>query len=289
LNTTVAFERVRVAKDERFNIEYLSQYELLLFLNGNDFFVSVVDTLDHRCLYFEQFELLDDTHTEVLEELFDSHQFLKAAFWKKIKFSKYNNNFTLIPNGLFIAENAFDYLDLVSEVRIGSDKVLTYQHDNTGMTCVFSVDYPIYNWITNFYQAKKIQFIHPASSEIEMLLTAKTQETREVIDLNFSQTAFSVSYKKANKLEFANIFAYQTTDDVLYFVFAVFEALKVNVEQVTCNFYGTIEMQSSVFAELKKIVKQAKFGIKPKQVQFAHSFDDLQQYRYNDLFAMYLC
>ncbi len=289
MNTVIAFDRVRIAKDERFNIEYLSQYELLLLLNQNSFSISVVDTLDHRCLYFEEFEIFDSNTIEVLDEIFDSHHFLKAGYWKKIKFSQFNNKFTLIPNGLFIEENAFDYLDLVTDLQVGFDKVLVYQHEKSTMTCIFSVEYSVYQWITQFYQTKKVQFIHPASSEIEMLLTSKAQETKEVIDLNFSTKYFSISFKKNGKLEFANIFEYDTVDDVLYFVFAVFEALQVDILQLTCNFYGAIDIQSPIFTQIKAIVKSCKFGQKPKQIQFAHYFDELQQYRHNNVWALYLC
>ncbi|HTF80900.1 MAG TPA: DUF3822 family protein [Cytophagales bacterium] len=289
MNTTSVYNRVKYIKDEKFNIEYISQYELLLYLNGHSFFVSVVDTLDHRCLFFEEYEILEDHLISVLEEIFDDHYFLRAAFWKKIKFSQYNNKFTLIPNGLFVTENAFDYLDLITDVTLGLDKVLHYKHENLGLTNVFAVNYALYEWLTEFYHNKKIVFIHPTGSHIEMLMKVKSSESYETLDITFHQNAFDISYKKNNKLEFCNIFDYYSESDVLYFLLAVVDSLNIDTRNLSCNLYGTIDHNSILFSKIKEFVKNTKFGSKPSMIQFSHAFDELYLHQYNDLFPMYIC
>lgn len=289
MNTTSVYNRVRYIKDVKFNIEYISQYELLLYLNGSSFFVCVMDNLDHRCLFFEEYEILEDDITSSLNEVFDDHHFLRAAFWKKIKFSQYTNKFTLIPNGLFVVENAFDYLDLITDVNVGSDKVLYYKHENLGMTNVFAVDYSLYQWITNFYQNKKIVFIHPTGAHIETLMKVKPNESYEAIDINFNEKSFDISYKKNNKLEFCNIFEYNNESDVLYFLLAVVDSLNIDIRNTHCNLYGKIDHNSIIYTKIKEFIKSTKFGSKPSAIQFSHVFDELFLHQYNDLFPMYIC
>lgn len=289
MNTTSVYNRIRYIKDEKFNIEYISQYELLLYLNGNSFFVGVMDTLDHRCLFFEEYEILEDDIIMALEEVFDDHYFLRAAFWKKIKFSQYHHKFTLIPNGLFVPENAFDYLDLITDVTVGYDKVLHYKHENLGLTNVFAVDYKLYQWLCSFYHNKKIVFIHPTGSHIETLMKVKPNESFEAIDLTFNQSSFDIAYKKDNKLEFCNIFEYSSESDVLYFLLAVIDSLNIDTRNVQCNLYGSLDHNSLIYTKVKEFVKNTKFGTKPSVVQLSHAFDELFLHQYNDLFPMYIC
>jgi hypothetical protein len=289
LNTTIVYNRTRFIKDDKFNIEYISQYELLLLLNGSTFYTAVIDSLDHRCLFFEEFELSETGTISALEELFDEHMFLRAAYWKKIKFSQYNNKFTLIPNGLFVAESAFDYLDLITDIKFGQDKVLHYKHENHGMTSVFSVDFNVYQWLTAFYATKKIVFIHPTSSHIESLLKVQSNESNEVIDLCFNSSSFDISYKKNNKLEFCNIFDYSSEEDIIYYLFAVFDSLNVDIRILQCNLYGQITHNSTLFPKIKEIIRSTKFGTKPNIMQFGFHFDEVFLHQYNDLFPMYIC
>ena len=289
LDEIVSYQEVKSIKDERFNIEYLSQYELLIVLYHQNIHIAVVDTVDHRCLFIEEVELDTNNLIKSLSEYFENHHFLKAGYWKKIKFSQYNNKFTLIPNALFIEENSFDYLDLVSDLKLGLDKVLVHHHEKSGITSVFSVDYDIYRWISDFYVNKRVVFIHPTSAQIEMLLLSKNNDNKEVLELNFSNEHFCIGYKKGAKLEFANIFTYKCTEDVMYYTIAVLESLNADLSQLSCNVYGNIEQNGDSVLALKDFIKNVRIGTKQKNMQFSYQFDEIQFAKYNDVLAAYLC
>lgn len=86
LDEIVSYQEVKSIKDERFNIEYLSQYELLIVLYHQNIHIAVVDTVDHRCLFIEEVELDTNNLIKSLSEYFENHHFLKWDIGKKLNF-----------------------------------------------------------------------------------------------------------------------------------------------------------------------------------------------------------
>ncbi len=284
---------VRKIKDERFNVEYLSQYHLLIQLTQKTFRLCVTDSLDNRCLALEEFTfafaITSDQLLAQLNGVYDGHHFLKAGYWKSIRITYKNDKFTLVPNSLFIEDNAKEYLRLNCEVHSIFDQVAYYKHVGNEIVNIFSIDRKIIDWFKGIYQSKKIDVIHHTSSCIEGVLKNIKEESTKVLYINVEGSQLTILCKKDRKLEFCNIFQYQATEDAIYYIMAVLDALKMNADEHIVYFVGDIEHNSEIYLKLNEFVKNVKFGEKPNSMFFGYVFDEVFDHKYFDLYCMHLC
>jgi hypothetical protein len=102
------YRLIKKIKDERFDVEHINQYSLLIHVGPRDLQVGIIDSANDKMLLLEDYvfpslssqeELLD-----VLEALFDDHALLRAAFWKSVRVSIKNNKFVQVPEDLLVEE-----------------------------------------------------------------------------------------------------------------------------------------------------------------------------------------
>ena len=89
--TALNYKLIKKIKDERFDEDQIQRYQLLIHIGTRDIQVGVVEPNESRILLLEDYVLPNVNSNkellEVLEQLFDSHPFLKAGFWSSIKVS----------------------------------------------------------------------------------------------------------------------------------------------------------------------------------------------------------
>src|SRR4051812_4040366 len=103
-------------KDDNFNVDNISQYNLSLQVSNDLFRICITDTENNRCLFLEDYQLSSINHPQQLldqlELIYDDHHVLQAGFWKSIKLGIKNKNFSLIPTPLFDKDYLKDYLNI---------------------------------------------------------------------------------------------------------------------------------------------------------------------------------
>ncbi len=116
------YKLIKKIKDERFDEDLIHQYHLLIHIGQRDFQLLVVDPEDDKALLLEDFVLPNLTSHEdllqLLDQLFDSHAILRAAFWKKIKVSIKNQKFVQVPLALFAEESMIEYLKFNAHIDL---------------------------------------------------------------------------------------------------------------------------------------------------------------------------
>ncbi|HOO10190.1 MAG TPA: DUF3822 family protein, partial [Cyclobacteriaceae bacterium] len=110
-----SYKLIRKIKDEKFDVDHLHQYVLLVHLGVRDLQIGVVDAQE-RLVLFEDYIFQNLNSSEgllaLLKELFEAHHLLTAGFWKKVKFSIKNNKLVQVPQALFVEDAAPEYLRL---------------------------------------------------------------------------------------------------------------------------------------------------------------------------------
>ena len=126
---------IKKIKDEKFDEEKLQQYVLLTQIGAKDFQAAVIDSEDHRLLFFEDYVFNEVNSPEELQEalqsLFDSHEYLTAGFWKEVKVSIKNNKFIQVPTALFIPSAAAEYLRFNAVLDSEKESVQTCHNNKT--------------------------------------------------------------------------------------------------------------------------------------------------------------
>ena len=165
------YKLIKKIKDERFDVEHINQYNLLIHVGPRDLQVGIVDSTQNKMLLLEDFVFPSLSSQEellqVLEELFDDHALLKAAFWKSVRISIKNNKFVQVPEVLFVEESQSEYLRFNAQLNQTKESVQSVVSKQSMAATVFAFPAEIKDWFTKLYPSLQIIFLHQSAVLIE--------------------------------------------------------------------------------------------------------------------------
>ena len=289
----VSYKLIKKLKDEKFDVDNLHHYNLLLQISVRDFQVSVIDTRNNRCLFLEDYVLAKiETYKQLLkllEEIFENHHFLHAGFWKSVKISFKTSKFTQVPASLFVKEALYEYLRLNCNVDPDKDHLLYYKSIQSDAITVFAVPKPFYNWLNNLYPNAEVGFVHQSSSLIEGVLQFAKTHPHHNMFLYIDRFKLHVIALKEQKLEYYNQFSIKQFSDYIRYIMLVMKGLKKDQYQSDVVIWGYIGKQSPHYNEFYKYIKNISFGDRPNYLKYSFIFDELQDHHYMDLYSLHLC
>lgn len=289
----VSYKLIKKLKDEKFDVEHLHDYSLLLQFGVRDFQISVVDTRNNRCLYLEDYVLAKvETYQQLyqlLRDLFEKHHFLLAGFWKAVKISFKTGKFSQVPSSLFVKEALYDYLKLNCKIDPVREHLLYYKSIQSDAITVFAIPKKLHEWIFGLYPNAKVGFVHQSSALIEGVLHfAKTHPQHDMF-LYIDRFKLHIITLKDQKLEYYNQFAINQFSDYIRYVMLVIKGLKKNQHSSDVVIWGYIGKQSAHYNEFYKYIKNISFGDRPDYLKFSYLFDEVQDHHYMDLYSLHLC
>lgn len=293
MNTaTAGYRLIKKLKDERFDVDNLHHYHLLIQIGTRDLQVCIVDARDNRCLLIEDYILekvksYSELH-KLLKSLFESHHLLMAGFWKKVKVSFKSNKFSLVPSALFIAEAMRDYLELNAKIT-DNDKILYYKHIKSNAICVFAVNKTIAQWVKTLYPNAEVGLVHQSCTLIEGALYHSKHTKTNAIYLYIDRFKLHVMTLRNGTLEYYNQFAIKQFNDYIRYIMLVVKGLKKDQATSEVVMWGYIGKQSTHYHEFYKYIKNISFGDRPDYLNFGYIFDEAQDHHYFDLYSIYLC
>lgn len=278
-------------KDDKFNVDLISQYNLSLQVSTELFRVCVTDTETNRCLLLEDYQFpstqLPSQLLDQLEMIYDEHHILQAGYWKTIKLSIKNKSFSLIPTSLFDKAHLKDYLNINCTVK--GREVYYHKQNTTDTVNIFAADQEIIFWFNSRYPHKALKLFHYTSPFIEGVMIDQSSNEEKSMYIVTEKNYLTILVKRNKKLEFCNTFNYQTTEDFLYFVMFIFDQLKLNPETTPVTIWGEIIPDSPVYNKLFKYIRNISFGNKPSSLSFGYQFDEVFDHKFYDLYNMHVC
>ena len=286
------YHLVKKIVDDTFEVDHMHEYILSIQLGNSIFRFCVIDSKRNRCMMIEDYKfdhaLLPGQLIEQLDLIYDDHTLLKAGFWKSIKLSIKNLKFSLIPNSLFAAENAEDFLRLNCDFS-EEEELFYFKHGTNDTVNVFAAERKVANWFKQQYPSKSVELIHHTSLLIEGVLHNHSSTPDRRLYVSVEDSIVAIVVKKGFNLDFCNNFQYQTPNDFVYFVMFVFDELDLNPETIPVILTGDIAKNSELFVRLYKYVRHISFGEKPGTLKFGYKFDEVSDHNYFDLYNMHLC
>lgn len=288
--TTTLYSSKQKIQDQTFDVDKLAEYALCFEVSEKDFYLLVVDTTIGKAVFLEHFVfsavLLGKQLVEQLSLLFDDHHFLKAGFWKEIKFVVRNKKFVFIPNSLYEESKRASFLELNTEVD-QSDVLITTSLKGLEAKCVFGIEYDLHNWVTHLYPSKEVVLAHGSEVLINAIhKSVSNKEGQEMIVSCDSHTLSIVVFKEGH-LQYCNMFSYTNSEDMVYYIMLVLHELNLNPEVVPVILYGEVEQTSMHFAKLFKYVRFLSFGKRPKHIKFGFEFDECFEHQYFSVLSAY--
>lgn len=284
---------IQKIKDDHFNVDHISRYHLLLKLDETKLKFCITDDESGRCLFLEHISLdksLSSTgRIGLLERIYDEHHFLKAGFWKSVKLVISSRHFTFIPAPLFDPNELESYLSLSTRFQPELDELAYYAHQNSEAVCAFSINRQLAQWFRETYPSIQVQFIHNTSPLIEGALhnTMPDLEKQLFLFADEDQLTGIVTYK--GKLEFCNVFTFNSPEEFLYYVLWIMRELEMDPNSNNLILFGEVTEESPLYKKLYEYVRNIGFGDKPSFLKFSYQFDEVNDHRYLDLYCMHLC
>ncbi|ELR71830.1 hypothetical protein C900_02205 [Fulvivirga imtechensis AK7] len=290
---TLGYKLVKKIKDEKFDVDKLHQYNLMIQLGIRDLQIAIVDSTNNRCLLLEDYILASVKSHQALRELlitlFEEHHLLMAGFWKSVRISIKNNKFCLIPSALFVKEALVDYLRLNSTYDPAREDIYYYKHIKSDAVCVFAVNRDISEWLKQLYPNAEVGFIHQSSALIEGVINFEKTNKKNTMYLYIDRFRLHIITLKNDKLEYYNQFAIKQFNDYIRYIMLVMKGLHKNQKTSDVVLWGYIGKQSPHYNEFYKFIKNISFGDRPKYLSYGYLFDEVQDHHFFDLYSIHLC
>lgn len=290
-SAVLSYKLIKKIKDEKFDVDNLHLYALMIHLGVRDLQVGIVDS-DDRLLFFEDyiFQNLNSSEDQLylLKELFEAHHLLTAGFWRKVKFSIKNNKLVQVPASLFLEEAAGEYLSLNAKFDPDKEIVLHCNHANNNTVTVFAMSQNLHEWICDLYKNSTLSFIHQSATLIEGVLNFAPAVTQPSLFIYIDRFKLHILSVKDGQLIYYNQFPIKHFSDYVKYIMLVLNAVKLDQHTSQIVLWGYIGKNSPHFIEFSKYIKNVTFGSRPRYLKFGYLFDEIQDHHFLDLYAMHL-
>ena len=291
-SVAIRHKLIKKIKDEKFDVEKLQQYILLTQIGAKDFQAAVIDSDDDRLIFFEDYVFNEVGSQEelqyALQELFDSHEYLLAGFWKEVRVSLKNNKFIQVPASLFVESAAKEYLAFNAVIDTGKESVQTCRNSKTDAVTIFAVQNDMMAWLKRVYANTSVSVFHQSTSLIEGVLTSAGNSEEQPLFVYVDRFKLHILFVKARKLVYYNQFIIKQFADYIKYIMLVMKAMGIDQATSRVVLWGYIGNNSPHYQEFIKFVRNVSFGARPTHLKFSYLFDEMQDHHFFDLYSLSL-
>lgn len=287
-----SFKLIKKIKDEKFDVDRIHHYSLLIHLGVRDCQVGIVDTETNQFVFFEDYIFSNlssnEEQLELLKELFDSHHLLKAGFWKNVKFCIKNNKFVQVPESLFVEDAAAEYLQLNAKLDPATEDILMCRNEGCGAVTVFAIYKPLREWVTSLYPNSKVYFVHQSASLIEGVLKQSDKSASPPLYIYIDRFKIHILSTQKGKLKYYNQFPIKQFADYVKYIMLVLKAMQMDQRNSQIQLWGYIGKNSPHAIEFSRYIQNVSYGNRPDYLKFGYLFDEVQEHHFFDLYAIHL-
>ncbi len=285
----INYKLIKKIRDERFEEDLIHQYDLLIHIGARDLQVGVIDTQENRLLLLEDYVFPNmsspDDLNQILEELFDAHAFLKAAFWKTIKISVKNNKFIQVPEALFVEGAQRDYLKFNAQLS-ADEEVLWVANKRINAVTVFAFPKELKAWLHKLYPSTQPFFMHQSAVIIEGITQFSSHKRDNPLYIYIDRFRLHILYCKQGRLLYYNQFAIKQFSDYVRYIMLVLKSLNLDQSTSQILLWGYIGKNSPHYHEFYKYISNVTFGHRPRHLNYGYMFDEVQDHHFMDLYCM---
>lgn len=290
--TGLQYKLIRKTKDELFDEEFIHQYHLLLNIGTRDLQLLVIDPESTKVLLLEDFVLPSLTSNEellqILDQLFDSHPFLKAGFWKKIKVAIKSQKFVQVPQALFVEDSLADYLKFNANIDATQENFVYTTNKRAQAVTVFSVHKGLTDWLAKVYPSKNPVITHQSAALIEGTMDYAKTRTDSPLYIYVDRFKLHIVACSADQLIYYNQFAIKQFSDYIKYIMLVMKSLNMDQQTSQIVLWGYIGKNSPHYHEFYKYINNVTFGGHPSYLNFGYVFDEVQDHHFFDLYSIHL-
>jgi hypothetical protein len=290
--TALNHKLIRKIKDTLFDEENIDQYHLLINIGTRDFQLLVLEPQDNKVLLMEDFVLPGITSNEellqILEQLFDSHAFLKAGFWKRIKVAVKNQKFVQVPSELFSEDSIGEYLRFNASVDEAREEYRASLNPKANAVTAFAINADLKNWLDSLYPNNPPMFTHQSAALIEGTLHYAESRDDNPLYIYVDRFKLHIIACEGGKLHYYNQFAIKEFSEYIKYIMLVLKSLDMDQQSSQVILWGYIGKNSPHYHEFYKYISNVTFGDEPEYLNFGYVFDEVPEHQYFDLYSIHL-
>ena len=292
MQSTLNYKLIKKIKDERFDVDLINQYNLLIHVGPRDMQVGVLDGKENKLLLLEDFVFPSLSTQEellhLLQQLFDEHSLLTAAFWKSVKISIKNNKFVQVPQVLFVEESREEYLKFNAQRDSDKEYVQSVVNKRTDAATVFTFPKDLKDWFVKLYSSTNLIFMHQSAVLIEGITNVSKSRDDSPLYIFVDRFRLHIVYAKKGRLIYYNQFVIKQFSEYVKYIMLVLKTLNLSQQSSQVVLWGYIGRNSPHYNEFYKYINNVVFGERPKHLKFGYMFDELQDHHFFDLYSMQL-
>lgn len=273
-------------------MDLINQYNLMIHVGPRDLQVGIVDPEHQNMLWLEDFVFPSLSSSEelqgTLEQLFDDHPLLKAAFWKAVKVSVKNNKFVQVPEVLYVDESKAEYLRFNATVDAANEYVETVMNKHAMAATVFTLPKELKDWFTKLYPGTRLSFLHQSAVLIEGVTRVSELRKDAPLYIFVDRFRLHIISAKQGKLIYYNQFVIRQFSEYVKYIMLVMKTLNLNQDTSQIVLWGYVGKNSPHYKEFYKYIHNVVFGYRPKYLKFGYLFDEVQDHHFFDLYSMHL-
>lgn len=159
--------------------------------------------------------------------------------------------FVLIPEALYDEESAVDFLP---GIDLANQKLITDKILRNNVMCIYSVDNSMYEKLTHQYP--NIILKHFASVLIDYTIKIGFIEQKTIAVIDFEDGLFYLCLTNKTDLLLCNKFAFQSPEDILYFLLYSLEQFEIKSSTCQLHVCGMVSQNSNALVLLKEYFEQ---------------------------------
>lgn len=241
--------------DETFDVNQSNNYFLLMQSSLNGFSYVICDTVRNKCILLKHFENKCNNWEEYklfLETIIDKESDLNLTF-KEIHHIVSSPQFTIVPEE-FVPEKHEDFEKFFPGLS-NMDSVITGSSNNIIKAAVIC-PYPVRLLGLLQKRFKCVRLSHNSLPFTVNLVNESTKSLRYIFHLLVQDNSILIGVAHSGKLDFINIFAVNTFEDILYYLLSVLDKFKVLPAQAEINIVnetGSSDLNERLEAHVSKV------------------------------------
>lgn len=292
--------------DETFDPAQRTRYGLYVVIRADGGLrLAVLDTGRTKFLVLEDYDqppapadgpdVTPVSPTATLRALTQHHGWVGARGWHHVRVAVQHARATLVPTDLFRPADAAALLALHCDVQPDHERALWHQHPAADLTAVFATEAALPDWLSATYGAGVAQVLPCLSSLVEGVLHQPSRAETSfapnpaTMNLHVSSGLLTVAVVRGRRLEFTNVFAFTTPEDLVYYTILVMQELQLTPEQVPVTVWGDLTPDAALLQLLRRYVRTVRLGERPPDLHYTYRLDQTFPHRYFELFAVHLC
>ncbi|MDO7876200.1 DUF3822 family protein [Hymenobacter sp. ASUV-10] len=267
-------------RDDAFDTGNLDAYNLYLTTGSNRLRLAVVDSERRKFVALEEYEL----PTAALPAMAEQHDFLGRRGWNEVRLAVTGRAFTLLPAPLFRPGDEEAALRL-HHVLPATETARHFVHPNLELVNIYAADTSLTDWLSDTY-GNSGRVLHHTSALLAGVAHQRPAGSPRRLYLNLGHGELTLIVL-GQYLEYCNVFAFTTAEDVLYYTILVMQELGLNPDQDEVAVWGELLHDSAIFSLLRTYLRQVRLGPRPPAVQYSYRLDDVFEHRYFDLLSLH--